>query len=74
MTYTSHTEHAICGRKNEHKSETLKQTELQPSQWTSSMCNRRKALTIRKQDINRITAGEVKFIWRTTGYTKWDPK
>jgi len=29
---------------------------------------------LRKQQINRITDCEMKFIWKTAGYTKWDHK
>jgi len=38
------------------------------------LCYRCKPWTIWKQDINRITACEMKFMWRTAGYTKWDQK
>jgi hypothetical protein len=30
--------------------------------------------SIRKQDTKRITAGEMTFMRRTAGYTKWDHK
>jgi len=36
------------------------------------LCYGSEAWTTRKQDTNRITACEMKLMWGTAGYTKWD--
>ena len=36
------------------------------------LCNGSEAWTMRINDINRITASEMKFIRATAGYTRWD--
>jgi hypothetical protein len=38
------------------------------------LCYRREEWTIKKQDINKITACEIKFMQRTVGATKLDQK
>jgi len=37
-----------------------------------TLCYGNEAWATRKQDINRITAWEMKFTWRTAGCTEWD--
>jgi hypothetical protein len=38
------------------------------------LCYSSEAWTIKKKDKSQMTACEMRFMWRTAGYTKWDLK